>query len=185
MVLYVWLNWAFWQELDGKILLWIQRNLRGDFITPIWCEFTKLGNHGELWILLFLGALCFAAYRKAAVIAGVSLFTTFLVVDFGIKPYIARSRPYLVVEGLQRLVDAEKSFSFPSGHSSTSLAFGYVMFRLLPLRYGLPILVLAVIMAFSRLYVGVHYPSDVLVGGLIGVLIGELCIQIARRMEKN
>lgn len=169
-------------EVDGNILLWIQDHLRNDFLSNFFIPYTKLGNHGELWIFLLLASLVFAQSRKTGLIGIASLVATFLINDMGIKAWVARLRPYLVVEGLNRLVEAEKSFSFPSGHAATAFAVAYLMFRQLPLKFGLPILVLAILMAFSRLYVGVHYPTDVLVGSAIGIGLGEICVGLEARI---
>ncbi|RRD95280.1 phosphatase PAP2 family protein [Clostridiales bacterium COT073_COT-073] len=172
-------------DWDGEILLWIQENLRNDIFSDFLTFFTRLGNHGELWIGILLLLLIFRLYRRTALTAVISLVLTFLTVDFMIKPWVARIRPYLAIEGLERLVAAERSFSFPSGHASTAFAAAYVLFRELPLKYGLPVLILAIIMAFSRLYVAVHYPSDVVTGAVIGILIGEIVIQIRNLILKN
>lgn len=164
--------------LDEKILLWIQEYLRNDVLSTFFSFFTHLGDHGELWIAIILVLLFLSKYRKIGITALLALVSTFLMVDFVIKPWVKRIRPYEVIIGLERLVGPESSFSFPSGHSSTSLAVGYVLLRKLPPIYGVSAFLLAILMGFSRMYVGVHYPSDVIVGGLIGIILGEICIRL-------
>lgn len=85
-----------------------------------------------------------------------------------LKHLIARSRPYDCIRGLIPLITPPTDYSFPSGHTAASFAVGVLLFRKLPKRYGIPALVLAALIGFSRLYLGVHYPSDVLAGALLG-----------------
>lgn len=76
--------------------------------------------------------------------------------------------PYDCIRGLIPLITPPTDYSFPSGHTAASFAVGVLLFRKLPKRYGIPALVLAALIGFSRLYLGVHYPSDVLAGALLG-----------------
>ncbi len=91
---------------------------------------------------------------------------------------MARTRPYEVIDGLQLLVGKAVDLSFPSGHSASSFAAAAVIAKMLPKRYGIAALILAGMIALSRLYVGIHYPTDVLFGtvsgGLIGLLVAKL-----------
>ena len=91
-----------------------------------------------------------------------------------LKNLVARTRPYEVIDGLQLLVSRAVDLSFPSGHAASSFAAAVVMAKLLPKRYGIAALILAGLIAFSRLYVGIHYPTDVLFGAVSGCLIGWL-----------
>ena len=145
-------------EIESAILLWIQNNLRCGLLTPVMRVITTLGNGGAFWIVL-----------------------TLLVVNLCIKPLAARTRPYELIQGLQILVSRPHDYSFPSGHSANSLTCAWTIFRLAPKKYGVPALVLAVLIALSRLYVGVHYPTDVLAGAAIGVLLSEVALRALRR----
>ena len=176
---------VLFQEMDADILMWLQENFRQEGLDQFFSFFTRLGNNGELWIALLVVLFIIPPFRRMALTAVASLLSTYLLVDFVIKPLVARVRPYVTVEGLFSLVGPEKSHSFPSGHSATAFAVGYVLFRMLPAKYGAPILILAALMAFSRLYVGVHYPTDVLAGVLIGVLVGEVCYQIQKALSRS
>ena len=170
--------WDRMIEIDGQILIWIQENLRYAFLTPIVKFITHLGDAGIFWILLTLGLLIFKKTRKVGVMSAVALLGALLIDNIILKNLVGRIRPYEVVDGLQCLIGAQKDFSFPSGHTGSSFASAVVCFKELPKRYGIPLLVLAFLIAFSRLYVGVHYPTDVLAGMAIGTLVALLSCKI-------
>lgn len=175
----------FLSELDGGILLWIQEYLRNPVLTPILKVITTLGNGGAIWILLTLLILMMPKTRKAGCMMMAALLGTLLINNILLKNLIARTRPYEVIEGLTYLVRRPSEFSFPSGHAGSSFAAACVMLRRLPKRYGIPAFVLAVLIALSRLYVGVHYPSDVLFGMISGILISYAAEAIVERIWKR
>lgn len=160
--------------MEADILLWIQNNIRNEVLTPIFKFITTLGNAGVIWIVLSVGLLIPKKTRRVGVLALVSLVLSALIDNVILKNAVARTRPYDVIEGLTSLVGAQKDYSFPSGHTGSAFAAAVVMFRGLPKKFGIPILVFACLMGLSRLYVGVHYPSDVLGGVLIGTGIALL-----------
>ena len=168
-------------EIESAILLWIQNNLRCGFLTPVMRVITTLGNGGAFWIVLTLLLLIFRRTRRMGVYCAASMLLTLLVVNLCIKPLAARTRPYELIQGLEILVSRPHDYSFPSGHSANSLTCAWTIFRLAPKKYGVPALIFAVLIALSRLYVGVHYPTDVLVGAAIGVLLSEVALRALRR----
>lgn len=172
------MNWL--TAMEGGILLFIQENLRMPVLNEIMCFITTLGNKGYVWIAFALLMLCFKRTRKAGAVCAVALLLSLLVTNITLKNIIQRIRPYEVIDSLKIIVNAEHSYSFPSGHSSSSLAAGWAMFRTLPKKLGVPALILGVVIALSRLYVGVHFPTDVLGGIIIGVAVAELAIFICR-----
>lgn len=163
------LDWLL--NLDGNILLWIQDYIRNPILTPFFKVITTLGNGGAIWILLTLIMLILPKTRKVGCMMTVALIGTLLINNILLKNLIARTRPYEMIEGLTYLVSKPIDYSFPSGHAGSSFVTACVMFRRLPKRYGVPALILAILIALSRLYVGVHYPSDVLVGVIDGIAI--------------
>lgn len=169
--------------MEGGILLFIQENLRMPVLNEIMCFITTLGNKGAIWIVFSLLMLCFKRTRKAGLASAIALLLSLLVTNIALKNIIHRIRPYEVIESLNILVKAEHSFSFPSGHSSGSLAGGWAMFRMLPKKWGVPALVLAVLISLSRLYVGVHFPTDVLGGVIIGVLVAEAGVAAVKKLS--
>ena len=95
----------------------------------------------------------------------------FLLWSVGMKKIIARPRPCWINEGIEMLIRIPKDFSFPSGHSVAGFTAAVIIFRH-NWRWGIPALILAALIAFSRLYLYVHFPTDVLAGTLIGILTG-------------
>ncbi|MCI5919261.1 MAG: phosphatase PAP2 family protein [Roseburia sp.] len=161
---------TLWQ-IDAGILLWIQDNVRNDFLTPIMKFITKTGNIGFIWIFLTVAFLCFQKTRKTGTLMACSLGGAFVINNLILKNLVARTRPYEVIDGLHLMVPKAVDLSFPSGHTGSSFATAVVMFIMLPKKYGVPALIYAFLMGFSRLYIGIHYPTDVLCGGIIGTLV--------------
>lgn len=171
--------------LDGEILLWIQMYLRNEVLTPVLTFITHLGDKGLFWIVLSLLLLIKKSTRKTGVLSLLSLLITFLIVNVCMKNGFARIRPYETLTDLLLLIEKQSDFSFPSGHSASSFASAVVLFKRLPKRYGIPILILAVLIAFSRIYMGVHYPTDILAGILIGSIVALLIVYVNKRIEKK
>lgn len=175
----------FLLHLDGGILLFLQENVRNPILTPILRLITTLGNGGAIWIVLTVLLLCIPRTRRVGCMALAALLGTLLVNNMILKNLVARTRPYEVIEGLTYIVRRPSDFSFPSGHAGCSFAVACILFRRLPGRYGVPALLLAILIALSRLYVGVHYPSDVLFGTISGILISYGAEAIVDRLWKS
>lgn len=158
-------------EWDGALLLWIQEHIRTEWLSPIMKFITHLGDSGFIWIVIALVLLLYKGTRREGLLCACSLILVVLIDNVILKNAIARTRPYEVIDGLQRIIEAQADFSFPSGHTGASFAAAVVIFMRLPKRYGIPALVIAVLIGFSRLYVGVHYPTDVIVAALIGTVV--------------
>lgn len=162
------LDWLV--TLDGNILLWIQDVVRNGFLDPIASFYTKLGDVGLLWIALSLAMLCFKKTRKAGVLGLLALAAGTLCTNVVLKHLVGRERPWLTVEGLRYLVVERDPNSFPSGHTCAAFAAAGAWYAFLPKKWmAVTGLVLAALMGLSRLYVGVHFPSDVLAGALVGL----------------
>lgn len=160
--------------MEAEILLWIQDNIRQEWLTPIMKFFTYLGNAGAVWVVLALIFLLWHPYRRVGVTAIVAMLFSFLFNNLLLKNVVSRTRPYEVVEGLTLLVAPATDFSFPSGHSATSFAAAVVFTKLFGWRKGVWFLALALCISLSRLYVGIHYPTDVLFGIVSGALMGVI-----------
>lgn len=111
-------------------------------------------------------------------LALLALAFSYLIDNLLLKNLIARTRPYEVIAGLHTLIGAQRDYSFPSGHTGSSFAAAVVLFCRLPKRLSSFLLLLAFLIGFSRLYVGGHYPSDIIVGAISGTLIALVLLWI-------
>ena len=163
------------QRWDEGVLVWIAQTLRSPILNGWMSFYTNLGNAGLLFILAAVALLFFRATRRAGASAGVGMLLGLLVTNLTIKPLISRARPWVVLDGFAALVTSSDPNSFPSGHSCAAFAFGVAVALTAPRKWmKAAALAAAALMAFSRLYVGVHFPSDVLAGSLIGAVCGLL-----------
>lgn len=167
-------------NLDGNILLWIQEYIRQDWMKGFWKGITMLGDSGWFWIALSLLLMVPRQTRWIGITSLAAIVIGALITNVTLKNLVARTRPYEVVEGLVLLIEKQRDYSFPSGHTCASFAAAGVYWRMLPKKFGIPLVILAAMIAFSRLYVGVHYPTDV----LAGLLIGLFAAWAARHMQK-
>lgn len=172
-------------QLDGNILLWIQEYIRNDFLTPIFKFITSLGDEGYVWIAIAIVLLFVKNYRKVGLMVGASLLGSLVFNNVIVKNIVARPRPYRMIETLTILIPEPGEYSFPSGHTSSSFAAGVVLYLMLPKKYGIPAMVLAFLIGISRLYVGVHYPTDVLGGMVMGTLIAVSVVKATEKIRKK
>ncbi|NFN87406.1 phosphatase PAP2 family protein [Clostridium sporogenes] len=163
------------QNIYIYILDFIHKNIANNFLDKIMIFITSIGNLGLIWIGISLLLLISKRYRKVGVLCIASLFLSSLIGEVLLKNLVQRGRPFTAVEGINLLIKAPKSFSFPSGHTASSFAVATVVGRKIE-KFKLPIYILAIAIAFSRLYLYVHYPSDVLVGALIGVISAKIIL---------
>ena len=164
-------------QLDGRLLVAIQ-GLHTAWLDPIVSIYTKLGDAGILFIALSLAMLLYKPTRKAGALALCAMILGLLVTNVTIKPLVERARPWLDWP-IVPLVTEKDPNSFPSGHTCAAFAAAMAWARTLPLKRDQVIaVVMAVLMGLSRLYVGVHYPSDVLAGCVIGCLCGLLACAV-------
>ena len=164
--------------MESEIMLWVQEYLRRDWLDPIWIA------GGMIWILLSVGLLIPKKTRKTGMLALLALAFSYLINNLLLKNLIARTRPYEVIAGLHTLIGAQRDYSFPSGHTGSSFAAAVVLFCRLSKRLSSFLLLLAFLIGFSRLYVGVHYPSDIIVGAISGTLIALVLLWIERCIKK-
>ncbi|MCI8670189.1 MAG: phosphatase PAP2 family protein [Lachnospiraceae bacterium] len=170
-------------NLDGSVLLWLQNNLRNEILTPFFQAVTWLGDKGKIWILVTIVLLISKKTRSIGIMSAFALIFASVFNNIILKGFFDRTRPYDVVEGLTSVIGSMKSSSFPSGHTSSSFAAATVLFHGLPRRYGILFMVLAALIAFSRMYLGVHYPSDVAVGALTGIASGLAVIFLYNKIS--
>ena len=169
-------------EID--ILNYIQtlRTPIGDVLMPF---ISSLGNGGFVWIVLDIALIIIPKTRKAGIVVAFAIILDVLLCNGLLKPLVARIRPCNVVKNVNMLIPIPKDFSFPSGHTTASFAVALVMLRMLPKKFGIPAVVLAALVAFSRLYLGVHYPTDVLTGFVIALVGSMLSVWIVRTKPED
>ena len=150
-------------------ILYALQNLHSPILDKLMLFFTTLGNMGWFWILLaFLFILFDKKDRSCGWQMGIALVLSLLISNILLKNIVARDRPCWMDPSVQLLISIPKDYSFPSGHSSASMAAALSLF-MHHRRLGIAALILALIIAFSRLYLFVHWPTDVLAGLLIGI----------------
>ncbi|MFC2476087.1 MAG: phosphatase PAP2 family protein [Catonella sp.] len=164
-------------NFEGSILLFLQNYVRNPVLNALLIPFTLSNNAGIPCILIVAVFIYFKSLRKAGILMGISLLLEFLLNNLIIKNLFARIRPYEVIDGLILLVGKAPDYSFPSGHTGSAFALAVVIFMVMDRKYGIIALILASLMGFSRLYVGIHYPSDVLGGVILGVVTSVIAVK--------
>ena len=170
--------------MDLLILEQIQEHLANPFLDAVMPYFTLLGSAGALWIAIGVALLFSKQYRFWGICLLVSLACVGLFNELGIKNLVERVRPYIAHEMETLHLMPPTSYSFPSGHTGTSFAAATVI-ALMPIRRRWKALAwaTAVLMAFSRLYLNVHYPTDVLAGAVLGVLYALAVVAVGKRVK--
>jgi undecaprenyl-diphosphatase len=144
---------------------------------------TKLGDAGIFWIILTLIFLIIPKMRKTGVIMAAALLTDLLICNVFLKNIVARTRPYDVNTTVELLVEKLRDYSFPSGHTAASFASVTALYLAGERRLWIIALVISCLIAVSRLYLYVHYPTDVLGGIIFGCLSGWIGYHIVKLVE--
>lgn len=146
---------------------------------------TSLGNAGIIWIVLAVVLLILPKTRKMGIIVAAALLMDLILCNLILKNLVARVRPYDVNTAIAILIKKPLDFSFPSGHTAASFAAMTALFLAKMKKAWIAALVLAVLIAFSRLYFYVHYPTDVLGGAVVGILSGIIGYTIVEKIDKR
>lgn len=155
-------------NIDTRILFYIQKYLHNEILDTIMITLTKLGDAGILWIVISLALLCSKKYRPVGILTLCALLITLILGDGILKNIIERNRPFVGLKDFNLLIKAPSSYSFPSGHTSAAFAAASMLSYHFN-KYKIVFFTLAVLMAFSRLYLYVHYPSDIAGGIILGL----------------
>ena len=154
-------------------------------IDILMCGITRLGDAGMIWILLCIVLLLMPKTRKSGMVLLAALLADLLICNVILKPTIQRIRPFDVITDIELLVKRPLDYSFPSGHTAASFTSVMALYLAGEKKLWIPALVLAVLIAFSRLYLYVHYPTDVLGGMIIGVISGALGYWLVQKAEES
>lgn len=156
------------QTIDVKLLRGIQRNLRCSLFDAAMPYISLVGNVGAVWATVMVVFMMMPRYREAGVVMFFVLAACGVLTNFVLKPLVARPRPCHRYPEQKLLVTRPLDYSFPSGHTMSSFGAALIIFHANQ-AMGIVAFVFAFLMAFSRLYLFVHYPSDVLTGAVLGL----------------
>lgn len=174
-------------SFDLPILDWIQANLQCGFLDFLMPIITLFGDGGIFWIGWAVVLLCIPKTRKIGLGMLFALVMGLLVCNVTLKPLVARPRPYdfqweqFRVQ-IPLLIDGMHDFSFPSGHTIASFEAATVLLKNSK-KMGIPAMILAVLIAFSRLYLYVHYPTDVIFSVFAGILFAFIGDALAKKVS--
>ncbi|MBR5152364.1 MAG: phosphatase PAP2 family protein [Clostridia bacterium] len=164
--------------MDWQILSAIQ-SLQNPFLDALMPRLTVLGNAGIFWILVALVLLMIPKTRRCGIAMAIALLLTLLMGNCLLKPLIARPRPFSMDSAISILIPPPEDFSFPSGHTYSGIASAIILWRF-NRKLGIPAMILAIMIAFTRLYLMLHFPSDIFGGVLLGILCAYLGIHFTK-----
>lgn len=159
---------------EAEFLLYLQNNVRTEFFNYVMQFFSFLGNFGWFWIVLCIVLITVKKTRPIGIIAAVALVASLIMVNGIIKPIVHRTRPFDSIDGLILITKKPLDSSFPSGHTSSAFVVSCAVTWCLSGKkkwFGVLLIIIASLIAFSRLYLGAHYPTDVMAGLLLGISI--------------
>lgn len=165
--------------MELTILHFIQ-SLRSESFDSAMLFVSSLGNYGAIWIALAAALLIAPGLKRSGLAVSAALLIDFVVVNLILKPWVGRERPCDLTVPEDMLLACLTDHSFPSGHTAAAFAAAVALFAC-HRKAGTIALFLAFLMGFSRLYLFVHYPSDVLAGALLGVLFGLIGYRLTNK----
>ena len=172
-------------SFDLPILDWIQANLQSGFMDKFMPFITVFGDAGIFWMIWAAVLVIFPKTRKIGLGMAFAMVMGLIVCNITLKPLVARIRPYdLQAElgvSIKLLCEAQHDFSFPSGHTIASFEAAVVLVKNSK-KMGIPAMILAVLISFSRMYLYVHYPTDVIVSVILGTLFALIGDAIAAKV---
>ena len=169
-------------SIEFAILDWLQ-TIHSEVLDRIMIFITTLGNAGAVWIALAIALIIIPKTRPVGFAVALALILDLITCNMITKPMVARTRPYEIIEAIELLIEKPGDYSFPSGHSAASFAAISALF-FSGSKLWIPACILGVLIAFSRLYLYVHFPTDVLGGIVLGIAVGALAVYIVKRFYK-
>ncbi len=168
------------ENIEFEILESIHRFTRSDLLDFLVPKVSWFGNSGFIWIILAIVLLATKKYRRTGIALSAGLILCLILGNMFLKPIVARPRPCWIFDVQDMLIPIPEDFSFPSGHTYSSFLSAFVIF-LQNKKWGIVTLLVAIIMAFTRLYLFVHFPTDI----LGGVVLGAVIFFIVRKILKK
>ncbi len=170
---------------DSTIMAFVQEHCHNMVTDALFPVITYFGEAGLFWIVLSLALLFFKKTRKCAVCALAAIALGFLAGELGLKNIVCRPRPYQAFpQELHLLIPAPGGYSFPSGHTTSSFAVATVYFCHSK-KWGSAAFVLAALIGFSRIFLFVHWPTDVLAGMAFGIAAALLTVWLIPKIEQK
>lgn len=162
--------------LDERILYYIQRKLKCRALDFIFPKISAVGNGGFIWIFISAILMFNKYYRKVGLLVLLGLSAGFILCNLCLKPLVARSRPCWNDKNIKLLIPVPHDYSFPSGHTISSVTASIIIS--VSIKFGYIAIPIAVLISFSRLYLYVHYPSNIVAGVVSGILISTLILNL-------
>lgn len=153
---------------DLKILYYIHEHFNSIVLDKLSILIDFLGTAGLVWVLLSISLMLNKKYRKIGILILVSIALCGLFGEGILKNLVKRPRPFVNIPEINVLINKPHSYSFPSGHSSLAFAAATIIFHF-KRKFGIGAIMVAIAFAFSRTYLFVHFPSDVLGGAILGI----------------
>ena len=171
-------------DFDLSILDFIQSHMKCEFLDKVLPTITHLGDAGIFWILLGLVFLVSIKTRRMGLQVFASLILGFILGNLILKNVVARERPYTINTNIVLLIKEQLDYSFPSGHTLASFNAAITIF-FYHKKWGIAALALASVIAFSRMYLYVHFPTDILAGILLAMFVTFTIRGIFERFVPN
>ena len=173
------------RDIDVGALEYVQKHFRGEDLSAVLVTLTRLGDLGLCWLIPAGFMLRDKRTRRRGAELLTCLTCCLIINNLIIKNIVDRTRPFDVIHGLQTLVKPPKDWSFPSGHTAAAFASAYAIAKGYGKRLGIPAYALATAIAMSRIGVGVHYPTDVVVGAAVGTTVSAIALKTMRTIERK
>ena len=170
-------------EFEFAILDGIQEIFGGPFFDFLMPKITVIGNAGIGSIILSLILICIPKYRKTGIAMAIALAVSLVVGNLLMKPLIGRVRPCDINTAFPLLIERPHDGSFPSGHTYGTVLAAVVLYLRESKRFWIPAAVIALLVAFSRMYLYVHYPTDILGGIVMGLIFGFVGVYVVKKVR--
>ncbi len=164
------------EKYDFKIIRYINSHLSNRILDKLMKWITALGNLGLIWIVISIFLISKKDLRQEGLMVIAALILTAIVGECIIKHIVKRKRPFVIIGSEDDLlIGTPRTYSFPSGHTASSFAVSSVFINT-DNNITVFIVIIATLIALSRLYLNVHYPSDIIGGGILGFLCGSIIV---------